>query len=92
MRYMPTAFSLGMKISMIGIIAFITICVVDIILKRSIFKNKTYPNIDTPWVLEDFDEDNEQFLALSEEENENSSFIKRIFTSIKNKRNKNGDN
>ena len=66
MRYMPDIYRLGMTVSIIGITAFIVLCVIDLVLKKTLMKNKVLKCIDTPWVLEDFDEDNEELSKLSE--------------------------
>lgn len=66
MRYMPDIYRLGMTVSIIGITAFIVLCVMDLVLKKTLMKNKVLKCIDTPWVLEDFDEDNEELSKLSE--------------------------
>ncbi len=66
LKYMPTAFSLGSKITIIGIIVFAIICIAEFVIKK-LTKGKYSFSLssggDTPWVLEDFDEDFEQSLA-----------------------------
>ena len=61
MKYMPSIYSLGMKISVAGIAVFIVICVVEAVLKK-LRRNKSTP-IQEYWALEDFDEDYEQSLS-----------------------------
>ena len=67
LKYMPSAFSLGIKLSVAGLTVFVAIIIVDTVLKKTILKNRRKKAIDTPWVLEDFDEDYEQYLALPDE-------------------------
>ena len=63
---MPDVYILGMTVSIIGITVFIVLCVIDLVLKKTLFKNKIKECTDTPWILEDFDEDNEELSALPE--------------------------
>lgn len=90
MRYMPNIYTLGMKISIGGIAAFIIICVIDAVLTK--IRRKKNSLIQAYWVLEDFDEDYEQSLT-QETISQKNKFRK---FSIKKKNNlkdkENGDN
>ena len=55
MKYMPAVYKLGALLSMIAIIAFILIIVIDFILKKTVFKRKPLTVAKDIWVLEDFD-------------------------------------
>ncbi len=90
MRYMPNIYTLGMKISVGGIAAFIIICVIDTVLTK--IRQKKNSLTQAYWVLEDFDEDYEQSLT-QETISQKNKFRK---FSIKKKNNlkdkENGDN
>lgn len=67
LRYKPDIYSVGIIISICGLILFILICVVDFVFKKTLLKNKCVADINQPWVLEDFDEDHEQLQNLPSE-------------------------
>lgn len=55
MKYMPDCYYVGAAISIIGIVVFIALCVLELVLKRTLFKNRIPVYPDEFWVLEDFD-------------------------------------
>ena len=55
MRYMPKEYIVGAFISIFGIVAFLIICLVDFILKKTLFKNKLRVYEKDYFVLEDTD-------------------------------------
>ncbi len=57
-RYMPKIYVVGAVLSIMGICVFALLCCTDFVLKRTLFANKQVKISDTPWVLEDFDEEN----------------------------------
>lgn len=75
-RYMPKIYILGAALSIIGICTFAIMCCTDYVLKRTVFANKQLKISDTPWVLEDFDEeyllesDIEKVCELQKKENQ----------------------
>lgn len=84
MKYFPTAYKLGLTISLAGIIVFIAIMIFELISKalfRKFMKLEESDCEDTLWLLEDFDEDAEQELLLTEEER-NGRPLKDIFSEI----------
>ncbi len=64
LKYMPNIYVLGMTLSIFGLAVFFILCVVDFVLKKTLLKSKLREPINNFWVLEDFDEDYEQFTAL----------------------------
>ena len=63
MKYSPDIYKTGAFISIIGIVAFISICVIDVIIKRKDIKKKGKANYDTDvdkWCLEDFEDGHKQ--------------------------------
>ncbi len=94
LKYMPTVYRLGMLVSAAGIGAFIIICCVDFTLKKTLLKNKSRKAVNTPWILDDFDEDYEQLIHLPEEQPKQKKSIKQRFSEIfKNKKdNDDGEN
>ncbi len=68
LKYMPKAYTLGMIISITGICIFVLICITDLVIKKTLLKDKVSENKNTLWVLDDFDEDHEQYITLPEEE------------------------
>ncbi len=77
MRYFPTVYKLGLTISLAGIIIFIAIMIFELISKalfRKFMKLEESECEDTLWLLEDFDEDAEQEMLLTEEERKGKSF------------------
>ncbi len=67
LKYSPDVYRVGMIISTAGIFTFILICGVDFALKKTLLKRYVKPSANEPWVLEDFDEDHEQFALLPDE-------------------------
>lgn len=71
MKYAPDIYTVGMIISIVGILLFVSICFVELTSKVFFYK---VMKIDTPyaeeelWVLDDFDEDAEQEKLLTPEE------------------------
>lgn len=55
LKYAPTEYKVGIIISIIGIIAFIVICVVDFILKKTLLKNKLRVYEKDYFILADYD-------------------------------------
>ncbi len=88
MKYSPSIYKLGLTISIIGIIAFIVLCIIDIFFKklfRHIMKLEETHIEDSFWLLEDFDEDDEeekQLLPLAPKPKKN---FKETVTDFKNK-------
>ncbi len=64
LEYMPDIYRVGMKISIFGISTFALLCLIDFVLKHTLLRSRLYKAVDTPWVLDDFDEDHEQLMAL----------------------------
>ena len=57
MKYMPSCYVLGAVISIFGILAFIALCVLEIVLKKTVLKNKTPVYVHEYWLLDDLDDD-----------------------------------
>ena len=55
LKYEPSVYRLGLKISIIGICLFIFICIADTVLKKTFFKQKCVNDVHTYWILEDND-------------------------------------
>ncbi len=86
-KYRPAIYKLGLIGTIFGTSVLIIICAVDLVLKRTVFKNKCKKNINVPWVLEDFDEDYEQLLLLPEEPEEPKiSFKEKLSSRFKKKK------
>ena len=68
LKYMPPIYKLGMIMSISGITIFFVICCVDFVLKKTLLKTHIQSNVENYWTLEDFDDDNEQYLQLPDEE------------------------
>lgn len=92
MRYMPAVYKLGMTLSIGGAAIFVIICTVDLILRKTLRKEKVRSYVPTYWTLEDFDEDAEQLLSVPNEEKQKNKFTDIIRKIIKNKNDNNGDN
>ncbi len=92
LKYSPSIYRVGMILSIGGILVFIILCVCDYTLKRTVYKHKAIENKDIPWVLEDFDEDYEQYCALPDEPDEpcesQKSFIGKLIAQTKKDKNK----
>ncbi len=67
LKYMPDIYVVGLCLSAFGIGVFVLICIVDFVLKRTLLKSKIRKPLNTPWVLDDFDEDYKQFMSLPNE-------------------------
>lgn len=76
LRYMPTVYKLGAVISISGITVFVIICAIDFALKRTLFKSKAAECVNTPWILDDFDEDYEQLTAMPDEPEKEKTGLK----------------
>ena len=57
MKYMPSCYILGAIISAFGILAFVAICVLEMILKKTLLKNKAVAYVHEYWILDDLEED-----------------------------------
>ena len=83
LKYSPDIYSLGVKVSILGISIFAIICIIDFILKKTILKNRCIVSINQPWVLEDFDEDYEQERNSPPENKPQSKKLKDLFPFLK---------
>ena len=63
MKYRPRIYLVGIVISLVGLGCFFLLCLADWLFRK---KRKEEPVSDL-WLLEDFDEDHEAFLAISAE-------------------------
>ena len=57
LKYMPSIYKLGSALSLGAIIAFILICIADLVLKLTVFKKRKIVLVADTWVLEDLDTD-----------------------------------
>lgn len=87
LKYMPTVYKLGITLTITGIAIFVVICCIDFVLKKTLFKDKLKKDINTPWVLEDFDEDYEQYLLLPEDSERQKRTMKERIVGIFTKKN-----
>ena len=76
MKYMPDCYVLGIIISISSILLFAALCVLEVVLRRTILKNRTPSYSDEFWVLEDNDEpaliaDKSGSSASSDDSNDN---------------------
>ena len=55
LKYAPTEYTVGIIISIFGISAFIIICLIDLVLKKTLLKNKLRAYERDYFVLDDFD-------------------------------------
>ena len=55
LKYAPTEYTVGIIISIFGISAFIIICLIDLVLKKTLLKNKLRVYERDYFVLDDFD-------------------------------------
>jgi hypothetical protein len=55
LKYAPTEYTVGIIISICGIAAFIVICLIDFILKKTLLKNKLRTYAQDYFVLDDID-------------------------------------
>lgn len=70
LKYMPKEYIVGFYISIVGIIAFIAICVIDFILKKTLFKNRLRVYEKDYFVLADCDGPSDEDLYDKEEQKE----------------------
>ena len=56
LKYAPDVYLLGFIVSIVGIVAFLGLCLTDFVLKKTLFKKKRIERFDDYWVLEDFEE------------------------------------
>ena len=73
LKYAPTEYTVGIIISICGIVAFIFICVVDFVLKKTLLKNKLHVYEKDYFVLYDFDSDDEPNIIEALESNLDSN-------------------
>ncbi len=91
--YKPQIYSIGIFLSISGITIFVLMCAADFVLKHTIMKKRRKESIDTPWVLEDFDDDYEQLCSIPcEDKNSKSAIKEKVFSKFKKNNNNNGDN
>ena len=64
MKYMPSCYIAGAAISVLGILAFMIICIIDFIIKKTLFRKKAHLNVNGFWVLEDFEIEESPFSVL----------------------------
>lgn len=55
LKYAPAVYTVGLIISTVALLAFVGICIADLVLKRTLFKNRRLQKVDDYWDLEDFD-------------------------------------
>ena len=70
MKYSPDIYKFGKTVSLIGIVTFVAICLLELISKkllRRIFKLDSSMPASEYWTLEDFDEDAEEYALLAEQ-------------------------
>ena len=80
LKYAPTEYKVGIIISIIGIVAFIAICVIDFILKKTLLKNKLRVYEKDYFILDDYDSDDtflpeetlESNASVDEDEDDNT--------------------
>lgn len=56
MKYFPAVYKIGIFVSAVGIVAFIYLCAIEFVLKKTIFKDKAETVVNNTWTLEDFDD------------------------------------
>lgn len=70
MKYSPDIYTLGMTVSVIGLVAFIAVCLLELIskklLRRILRLDGTLPEAEY-WTLEDFDDDAAEYALLAEQ-------------------------
>ena len=85
MKYRPGIYTLGAIFSITGTLLFVMICVADLIFSR--FYRRKHPQayelLGEKWLLEDFDEDDEQMRALPPANEKVGSSIKSLLISLK---------
>ena len=88
MNYMPRIYKIGMIVSSLGTTAFIAICIVDTVLKKTIRKEKNNICFENYWILEDFDEDQKQLSQLAFDKKQKKKITDTIKNFIKKDKNK----
>ena len=83
LKYSPDIYRIGIIVSSIGIFSFVLICGIELVLKKTLLKKSIKPSVNEPWVLEDFDEDHEQYVLLPEEQIGSKSMGKTIIAFFK---------
>lgn len=81
LRYSPTIYYVGMIITFIGLGTFLAICVADFLILRSRRKDRdeTTPLPQNLWILEDFNENEEEAALDSTDSKSTSTGIKELF-------------
>ena len=92
LKYSPDIYRIGIIVSSIGIFSFVLICGIELVLKKTLLKKSIKPSVNEPWVLEDFDEDHEQYVLLPEEQIGSKSMGKTIITFFKKIKQKDNNN
>ena len=64
---------------------FTVICIADIILKKTIFKERSAQNIKTYWALEDYDND-PPCICVASQSNCDGGLVRKLFQKEKNKK------
>ncbi len=57
LKYMPDVYIVGMLISIAGISTFVLLCAAELVLKKTLFKDRIPVCTEDFWILEDFDDD-----------------------------------
>ncbi len=91
LKYSPDIYRVGIIISSIGIFTFALICGIDLVLKKTLLKNSVKQTVNEPWVLEDFDDDHNQYELLPEEQIKSKSVCRVIHTFFRKNKQKNDD-
>ena len=61
LKYMPDIYTLGLTVSVFAIIAFLAICIIDFVLKKTLLRKFPIKRYNDVWVLEDFDAESDDF-------------------------------
>ena len=72
MKYMPSCYIVGAVITIIGILALIALCVLEIVLKKTLLKNRTSNYVHEYWELDDLDDDRASLLPTPKRKTYNS--------------------
>ncbi len=83
LKYSPDIYRIGIIVSIFGAVLFTVICITDIVLKKTVFKKKTKPNIKTYWLLEDYDDN---ACISTAPLSKNSGWLKKLFKKEKNEK------
>ncbi len=87
LRYFPHIYKVGLILSVSGLTIFLLLCIAEIILKKTLFKKRSYPDFPL-WVLEDFKEDAEALLCeknATDSENPKPSILCRLLGKFRKK-------